>query len=454
MEIGAIFSAKRNEIGLKRVQALARELRIEQKDGSKYGFGPGSIIQCCREVADRVELPRQFALWEGLAEGATDATVEGESAAIRFTQALRPEQGPLIAEFLERLRAPRNRLGGIFSAPCGTGKTVMALRMLAEIGRPAIILVHTGALMKQWQEAIAKFTNLPPEQVGMIQQDTCEWEGRQIVVAMVESLISNRAYPPAMFRRFGVVVLDEVHRHAAEVWGQAAQMFPARLRIGLSATPRRADGLWNIIRWHVGEVLVKAKGQGGAKVFMVPTGVALPLSVWQGYHGAEVNLARLINALAAHPQRNDLIVDELCKAMQRGRRVLVLTDRLEHIRTLSAMFELLWEGDPVRIGQYVGGMSGEDIERSRKCGLVFGTYQYAKEGLDDPGLDTLFLATPKSDVEQPIGRILRTEEGKKEPVVVDFVDEGTPPCVGFAQKRRWQYKRLEFEVKDLTPAQA
>jgi len=105
--------------------------------------------------------------------------------------------------------------------------------------------------------------------------------------------------------------------------------------------------------------------------------------------------------------------------------------------------------------QLVVGQARFRIERSRRCGLVFGTYQYAKEGLDDPGLDTLFLATPKSDVEQPAGRILRIEEGKKTPLIVDFVDEETPPCAASAQKRRWQYGRLEFEVHDLrreTPA--
>ena len=184
-DIGAVFSAKRGEIGLQRVQALARELRVEAKDGTKYGFGPGAVIQCCREVGDRVELPRQFAVGDGIAAGAADSTVEGEPAAFQFTQALRPEQAPLVREFLDRLREPRNRYGGIFSAPCGFGKTVTALWMLAQLGRPAIILVHTGVLMKQWREAVAKFTDIPEDKVGVVQQDACVWEGCPIVVAMV-----------------------------------------------------------------------------------------------------------------------------------------------------------------------------------------------------------------------------------------------------------------------------
>lgn len=266
------------------------------------------------------------------------------------------------------------------------------------------------------------------------------------------------------------ILVHNCHRHGAVEWSKAAAMFPARTRIGLSATPRRGDGLWDVITWHVGDVLVKEEGGGEATVFQVETGLGLPKDVYEGRGRAKINLARLINAIARIGSRNDLIVDELIRAVKAGRRPLVLSGRLEHLDTLAAQFELRWDGDHPNsdetrtakavmgdeddeflVGRYVGGMKDKDIERSQKCRVVFGTYQYAKEGLDDPSLDTLFFATPMSDIEQAAGRILRSHPDKKDPLIVDFVDDKTGPCIGFSRRRESQYKRLGFKVHRTTP---
>lgn len=356
-------------------------------------------------------------------------------------------------------------LMGDFTWTHNSGKTVMAAWLLAQLGRKACVLVHAGFLMDQWRDTFLDLTDLTEDDLGLVQQAKCDWEGKKVVMAMVESLVGEREYPQEMFDSFGVVVCDEVHRHGAVEWSRAAAMFPARTRIGLSATPRRGDGLWDVIRWHVGDVLVKEEGGGAATVYQVGTGVGLPRDVYEGRGRAKINLARLINALTRIGSRNDLIVDEVIRAVKAGRRPLVLSHRLEHLDTLSAMFELLWDGDhpdsdetrtakavmgeepdDFLVGKYVGGMKKAQIERSRRCRVVFGTYQYAKEGLDDPSLDTLFLATPASDVEQAAGRILRDHPDKKGPLIVDFVDDRTGPCVGFARRRERQYKRLGFEV--------
>lgn len=471
MEIGALARVTRTEVGPKVVDQLKRELVLDQKGGEEYGFGPGQRVRCYREVGHRIEVPRQWAVREFDKADVEDQTTEGAPADFRFTGTLRPDQGPMVTDFLEALGAPRNRYGGILSAPCGVGKTVMAAWLLAQLGRTACVLVHAGFLMKQWRETFLGLTDMTEDDIGLVQQAKCEWEGKKVVMAMVESLVGEREYPREMFESFGVVVCDEVHRHGAVEWSRAAAMFPARTRIGLSATPRRADGLWNVIRWHVGEVLVQATGGGAATVFQVGTGVAVPKDVYAGRGRAKMNLARLINYLTRIGSRNDLIVDEIILAMKSGRRPLVLSHRLEHLDTLAAMFELLWDGDHPEsdeartanvlmgkeddeflVGRYIGGMKEKQIERSRKCRIVFGTYQYAKEGLDDPSLDTLFFATPASDIEQPSGRILRDHPDKKSPLIVDFVDDKTGPCVGFARRREKQYKELGFEAHRTAPA--
>ncbi len=406
--------------------------------------------------------------------------MEGEKIDIKFTKTLRPDQVPLVEDFISKIGKDRGALGGTFSAPCGTGKTIMTMKFLAHLGRPAIILVHTEALMKQWREAILgnenttpprpAFTDVRSWEVGVIQQDTCEWYGKKIVLAMVESLIS-REYDPAMYRYFGVLVADEVHRHAGAAWHKALTLFPARIRIGLSATPRRADGLWDVIRWHIGDVLTKG-GEWAMKprVFRLQTGIAVESKFYIMRNG-KMSLARLHNVLTQIEGRNMMIAGELVKSIRAGNRTLVLSSRREHLKELKRLFAEMWKTvtlsaeeaaalrlmgpevdhdmPGVKIGYYVGGITEEQIDRSRTCNLLFGTLQYAKEGLDDPSVDTLFLTVPAGDIEQPCGRVLRKSEGKREPFVIDFVDERTKVCYNFGMSRLNQYKRLGFTITDV-----
>lgn len=427
---------------------LKKDLTIKQRGGQKYGFAEGKRITLYRETMHGMEVPRAYGRKE-FGPPDEDCTVVAPVDPFRFTKSLRPHQEPLVSDFMERLRAGKgvDAYGGIFDAPCGTGKTVMGIRILSEMGQKALILVHTGFLMKQWRDEIVQFTDLPEEKIGKIQQDVCDWKDKPIVIGMVESL-SRREYEPEMYRAFGVAVFDEVHRHAAATWHKVISMLPARTRIGLSATPRRSDGLWKIITHNIGNVLTKGEVGGTAKVFRVMTGVAVPdiRYVW----GGQMYLGALLKALVNIHHRNDIIAAEIVKALRSGRRVLVLSDRLKHLDELESLTQQSWgEDGGLRIGRYVGGVSEAKIAEARECNLLLGTFQYAKEGLDDPGLDTLMLAVPKGDVEQPIGRILRVVKGKKEPLVVDFVDDKTSVCSDFAARRLAQYSRLGHHVVDV-----
>lgn len=468
-EIGPMFRVKIASLGSPAAySALTMALTLKPKSGEKFGFGEGDYLPLYREVADTIEIPRQYGLREFGAKGFSDTTVEGDRVKFYFTMPLRDEQKPLVDDFLAKLQTPEGKYGGVFSAPCGTGKTVMAYKFLSEIGRPAIILVHTGALMKQWREAALKFTDLTPDQIGLAQQDECDWRGKRVVLAMVESLV-RRKYEPDFYRHFGVVVADEVHRHGAAEWHRSLTQFPARVRIGLSATPRRWDGLWDVVRWHIGEVLTKG-GEWAMRprVFTINTGVALSPAFYS-MRGGKINLSKLITMLTKIESRNQLIVGELVNSIRAGNRTLVLSDRLAHLAVMEEMFHAEWRRrgappeervakllmmddsiDGVKVGRYVGGITDAQIDHNRTCNLLFGTMQYAKEGLDDPSVDTLFLTAPKGDVEQPVGRVLRKVEGKKEPFVIDFVDEKTGPCVGFARSRQNQYRRLGFPVTEIS----
>lgn len=423
------------------------------------GFGdPGETTELeAWEYRDGVyRVPRQYA--KRLTREWEDQTETGAPASFEFKGDLRPHQIPWVQEALDGLR--EDGLGGLLLAPCGWGKTVGALKTVAELGMSALILVHRGPLFDQWSREAERFLGVDP---GKVQEATCEFEGRGVVIAMVQSLIS-REYPEAFYRWPGVIVADEVHRHGAPKWHTAMMKFPARYRIGLTATPRRRDGLEDVFRYHVGPILTKGHiGNLKAKVFRVFTGLTFADEKYRrkfkGSPAKKLDRAWLAKAISLSSQRNTRIVQELGAALRGGRKVLALSDRIDHLATLKNWIDQGFPG--VKSAYFTGQvpvspgskkrrlLTTEEREQAAEADVIFASYQMAKEGVDIPALDTLFLLTPKGDVEQAIGRVLRDVPGKKEPLVVDFVDEGqTVKGMSFGRAR--QYQRLGYEFEDRT----
>lgn len=249
------------------------------------------------------------------------------------------------------------------------------------------------------------------------------------------------------------MVVHNCHRVSASTWSQVIQIFPAWKRLGLTATPKRADGLETIFHYHLGQIVYRLTGLNmKPTVHLVRTKVLeseLPNIKIRG----EINLSRLISRLAEHEERNKLILKVLLQAAKAGRKIIVLSDRRGHAEFLKESFDLSKKsiGLDVETRLYLGGMEKEVRQEAEENGdILFGTFQMAKEGLDIPELDTLFLVTPNSSkitVQQSIGRIARSKEGKKNPMVVDFVDVEIPICNALFNKRMKVYQSLELEVK-------
>jgi len=227
-------------------------------------------------------------------------------------------------------------------------------------------------------------------------------------------------------------------------------LFPAMYRVGLSATPRRADGLQPVFEWHLGKVVAKMDGGNEIKpkIYQISIKTEIPesLYLWRDQKSGEVKklfLSKLVNLLVDIPERNEWIVKEIIKATRSGRKIMLLSDRREHLAMLQRVLEV--SDKSITVGLYMGGMKKEALKQSEQCSAILGTFAMAKEALDIVMIDTLFLATPKSDIEQPCGRILRYHEDKKEPIVVDLVDT-LPACQDFARKRLKQYRRLGYNV--------
>lgn len=329
----------------------------------------------------------------------------------------------------------------MIQAPSGSGKTVFACAWIAELQVPTLVVVHKDFLMSQWRERIEEY--LPGAKIGIVQQDECNFAGKHIVLAMVHSL-SQRKYPEALYRWPGHVVIDEVHRMGARTWAPVAPKFPVRFRTGLSATPRRKDGAENAFFYHIGPVIFKSREQRlKAKVRRVHS--TFKIVKTPSFNPALAPESLLLRFLCANVPRNKKIVDLMIEAVKARRKLLVLSKRLKHLNLLDQMLKHAWppEAGPLpTVGYYVGGMKEEARDKSATAQVIFATSQFAAEGLDIPALDTLFLVCPMGDVEQACGRVLRSYDGKKDPIVVDIRDDFVPMFKALGSARDRLYDRI------------
>lgn len=336
--------------------------------------------------------------------------------------------------------------GALGQAEPGFGKTVCVLDIIAKLGRTAVILVHKSFLINQWMERIKEYYDIKESEIGIIQQDRCEYKGKKISLAMAQSLLAREGrYPEEMYSYFGTVAVDEVHRFAAPTFRQTIVQFPGRYRIGVTATPKRKDGLQNVFVDHIGTIAVVGEKR---KVKPIIKQVAAEMVVaserpFRSRYSDRPDLTKVITYITKAETFNRQIVKLAIKAVEAGRKVIVFSDRRGHLDTLDVMFgvELKKEGKRYTVGFYVGGMNEEQLAISATRNIILATYAMAQEGLDIPELDTCFLTTPKGDIEQVVGRITRENDDKKQPMVVDFVHP-ISICKGMAANRFRQYKKL------------
>ena len=352
-----------------------------------------------------------------------------------FVGTLRSEQQLALEDVTAQFRS--GRYGGIIQAKPGWGKTVCALSIAAELRVPTLVVVHKEFLMDQWKERIEKF--LPAAKVGHIQQDVCDFKGCTIVMGMIHSL-ARRRYPEELYDWPGLIVGDEIHRTGARTWAPVFPKFTARYRLGFTATPRRKDLADEVFWQHIGPVIFAGKEERlRSKVKRVWSKFKLVKTDRFNPNLAPRSL--LLRFLCASRHRNDMIVNQIVSALNVGRKCLVLSERLNHLDRLETRLKKVW-GGVIDTGWYVGGKSREQLAKSAKAQVIFATVQFASEGLDIPALDTLFLTTPMSDVEQAVGRIVRFHEGKKDPIVVDIRDDAVSMFALQGLKRDEQYKRI------------
>ncbi len=356
---------------------------------------------------------------------------------------------------------------GILLAPCGAGKTVMGIKVIADKGRKALVLVMTEFLMGQWIDEICKFS--PDATVGIIGGGSAFLASHRsnprvvfardadIVVATIQTLV--RDVPEWLVEDTGTILSDEAHHAAARTFLTVLRTFKPRHLQGVTATWKRADGLHRIYKHFLGavaaEVTPEELRQHGRtvnpKIQQVYTNLAQFLP-----EGVAGNFAAMISYLIRMPERNDIILDFVEQAEKKGRYTLVLSERVEHCLKLATEHRRRG-GDccavvgsvPKKLSQLAGIV--EPIETAFVHRTVFATLALVSEGLNQKQLNTLILATPFSNEArfiQAVGRAVRALEGKTGALVFDLVDSAKV-FLNMARKREDTAKAQGWNVKHI-----
>lgn len=341
----------------------------------------------------------------------------------------------------------------LVQAATGKGKTVCALSVAQKRGRATLVVVDQDNLMQQWKKECKQVLGIKDSQIGTVQGPICDYKGKGVVVAMMQSLV-QREYPEEFYDYFGTVVFDEAHTAGAPTFSQALLMFSAEARFGISATIDRRDALQRIIHWNLGEVAVELTDKHDASYLYYLESD----TVYSWYANISPKIGRILTEVADDPVRNTVIVEAIKWLYESGRDVLVISDRIEQLENLKAMsyymgipeedlglycgFSNRWgyekdatpkrrpkgyekgtEYTPVRLARLRKKVPkaklAEVLERAK---VIFATFGMFAKGVDVKRLSGGIDCTPRSRAEQVHGRILRKLDGKYVPIWVTIRD--------------------------------
>jgi superfamily II DNA or RNA helicase len=341
---------------------------------------------------------------------------------------------------------------GILQSPAGSGKTQMGIALATRLKRKTLWLCHTLDLVRQSKERAELY--MSKDLIGMITEGKVNI-GSGITFATVQTMSKLDL---ARYRNeWDCIITDEVHRvsgtpTAVTQYQRVLNNLSARHKYGLSATVHRSDGMIAATYALVGEIAYKVPDEAVAdkimRVGICPVGTGVVQSRAMLNTDGTLNYAKMISYLTTCDERQQIIVDTLLE--NEGRSCLILSDRLEHLEDLINRLPTLVQMDAVMISGKMTSKKGkadrekaiEDMRTGKKK-YLFATYSLAKEGLDIPRLERLFLTTPQKDyavITQAIGRVARTFEGKDDPIAYDFVDN-TMYLVKAYKKRCSTYKK-------------
>lgn len=432
----------KNELTLETIEEIKNELTISPKENRAVKIAKAVEVKIVvfRENEHKLYVPRFY----GIQKYGVPTKVElssGDAIDVPFQNELRDYQKDIVNIYLNHVKSGVG--GGILEVPCGRGKTIMGLNILSQLKKKTLIIVHKEFLLNQWMERIADF--LPSARVGKIQGNVFDIENKDIVIGMIQTMY-NRTYAMNAFSSFGLTILDEVHRVGSEEFSKTLLKVVTPYMLGISATVDRKDGLTELLYMFIGPKIYseERKDRFGVEVRAMQYTHHHEEYITEKFdYRGNIQYSTMINVISDFGPRRQFvlkILDDLL-AEDCDKQIMVLS----HKRDLLDFLET--EITCGTCGQYVGGMKAEALRESEEKQIVLATYAMAAEALDIKTLNTLVMISPKTDIVQSVGRILRTSNDGK--IIVDIVDSHDV-FQNQWKKRRAFYKKSEYTIKTIS----
>lgn len=386
-----------------------------------------------------------------------DLRSEGSDIAIGLQTKLYDYQQSALDEITHKL--DQGSTNFVFQGRTGWGKTVLGSAVINHVHKTTLIVVPVTTLIYQWKEELMKHTDLKDDEIGIASEAKVDWIDKKVVIGLVHTLVLDR-WGPNFRKNFGLVLFDEVDRSAPpETFAPICTMFPAKIRMAMSATLQRKDGLDKVFHWHFGGTYIDGNKYKNIKVKRAKAlSILYPKKQLPAYvekiRGKIQRRGATISALSKDENRNKALCQYIKKFYNTKRPTMILSDRIEQLIDLASIMESKYKIPAREMGFFIRSMPTNCMYRKTPQGqlkdkmLIFGTYKMLDIGFDMKPLSGLVLATPRSSIEQTVGRIERFLEGKQQPVVVDFVDVAIQDAVFWSKARRKEYDRLGIPVTE------
>lgn len=521
------YTIAKNEISIEQQKQIKTELTIKPfVMGSPMNSSDVKTFPAYRESANKIYVPHYYGV-EKFGPPKQYKIAEGDDINLEFNGALRDYQEPVVNKFINHCIDARFG-GGLLELYCAWGKTSGSLYILSKLKKKTLVIVHKEFLMNQWVERIQQF--LPQARVGKIQGPTVDVVDKDIVLCMLQSLIS-KDYESSLFDQFGFTIIDEVHHISSQSFSNSLFKVVTKYMLGLSATMERKDGTTNVFKMFLGDVIYKAEKKNEHLVEVRAVTYKVDDDEFNetilDYRGQPQN-SSMISKLCEYNRRTEFIISTLCDFIRVDNADLAIMNKhklamdnsvpncqvcnknnnylirntccdsvkycmpcmenievncrkgerpkcptckktlkyeqnyienpyvkpLEQTHTivmahnlniLHYMYKKFVCKNLASVGYYVGGMKELQLKSSENKQVIFASYSMCSEGLDIPTLNAEFLITPKTDVVQIVGRVLRAKHRFSHPIIYDFVDSHDVFQRQWL-KRKAYYKKQNYKI--------
>ena len=438
---------RRKSLSLKLILFIREKLNfpnaeyVIKKKMGKNVYKVEPYFKLVEETEEQIQLPRGFAgeliLFcrnEGIKYTLIDERSKHIEVDFKFNLELYPFQEEVVNTVLKKDF-------GVIVAPPGAGKTIISLSLAASLRQPTLIIVHRKQLFDQWIARIENFLKIPAHEIGKIASGKKKL-GKKITVAMIQSLrkvAQDEKYNSA----FGLIIVDECHHIPAKTFRETITHFSSFYLYGVTATPKRKNNDEKLIFFYIGRILATVETKQVPHLSSVLELVVRPTTLEVPFNYQTDILEVVSNVLVFDTARNKMIFADAKDLIEKGRSILILSERKSHLEVLNLYLHEKFETIVI---------SGDDSARARKSKLqqialghfqiVLSTGQFLGEGVDMPNFNCLMMVYPFSFEGKLIQYIGRVHRSANPPIIIDYRDEKVTYFEKLFKKRNTYYNKL------------